>query len=181
MKVKTLTRSDWSRLLSRRQAYMPLNEYGLQGYAGLILMERVTAPLFVPLLGEDVLIAADGYSWLQIAPEGENWWLTVMFDAEGKCIQYYFDVSLKNEISGPDSQFIDLYLDVVLLPDGRMALLDADELDAALADGSICEEEHALAVRTAEMLLKSIPDRHRQLARFCRRLTDDLSERMTVR
>lgn len=157
MKVKTLSRSDWPRILERAQAFMPFEREGLKGWAGLIEMKRVTAPLAVPVLGERLTIADEGFRWLQIAPEDENWWLTVMFNRTGETVQYYFDVSLRNEIDGVCSRFSDLYLDVVLLPDGRLALLDADELDEALAEGAIAPEEHALAVRTADGLMQSIP------------------------
>lgn len=175
MKIKTLSRSEWLRILERQQASMPLNCGGLKGWAGLLVMHRVTAPLAVPVLGEMLTIADNGYSWLQIAPEGENWWLTVMFDQDGEIIQYYFDISLKNEIDGERSWFTDLYLDVVLVPDGRLELLDQDELDAALAEGEVSEDEHALAVTAANVLMEEIPKNRSRLESFCRRVHGELA------
>lgn len=174
MKVKTLSRSEWQRILEREQAFLPLESGNIKGYAGLLVMKRVAAPLAVPVLGESLTIADDGFSWLQIAPAEENWWLTVMYNRDGEAVQYYFDVSLKNEIDGENSWFTDLYLDVVLLPDGRLALLDEDELDAALAEGTIASSEHALAVRTAEMLMDSVARNCERLRVFCETIRDEL-------
>lgn len=174
MKVKTLARLEWARILEREQSFMPLKFEKLNGYAGLLSMKHVTAPLAVPVLNEQLIIADDGFSWLQIAPENENWWLTVMFDRGGEIIQYYFDLSLKNEIDGENSWFTDLYLDVVLLPDGRVALLDEDELDAALGEGTITALEYALAVRTAKMLMQSVGLNQHSLRAFCERIRNEL-------
>lgn len=97
-----------------------------------------------------------------------------MFDRGGEIIQYYFDLSLKNEIDGENSWFTDLYLDVVLLPDGRVALLDEDELDAALGKGTITALEYALAVRTAKMLMQSVGLNQHSLRAFCERIRNEL-------
>ncbi len=176
MKIKTLARLDWARIVEREQSFMPLE----CGYAGLLLMKRVTAPLTVSVLGERITIADDGFSWLQIAPKGENWWLTVMFDSSGNIAQYYFDVSLKNEIDGARSWFMDLYLDVALLPDGRMELLDVDEFDEAVGQGIISAQERSLAIRMAEDLLHSIPENRRRLESFCRETRASLMRKITA-
>lgn len=167
MKIKTLSRSDWSRILVREQTYIPVECEGFKGYAALLVMKSVTAPLSVPVLGQNLIIADEGFSWIQIAPAGEHWWLTVMFDAEGRIVQYYFDVSRQNHIDGENSWFEDLYLDVVLLPDGRIALLDEDELDEAFEEGIIAADEHELAFQTADALMKSIPEARGKLEAFC--------------
>jgi len=48
--------------------------------------------------------------------------------------------------------FDDLYLDLVVFPDGRIHVDDMDELEAALAEGDITKEQFELALRTAEEL-----------------------------
>ena len=61
MKVKTLARLEWARILEREQSFMPLKFEKLNGYAGLLSMKNVTAPLAVPVLNEQLIIADDGF------------------------------------------------------------------------------------------------------------------------
>ncbi len=148
-------------------AYREVTAGNFHAVAGLLRLHGVKDPLDVSAPGGKIRIVDEGYSWLQIAPEGENWWLTTMFDREGNLVQHYFDVTWKNTLAGADSTFEDLYLDVVVMPDGRARLLDLDELDAALDADEICLEMHALAIATADMLLEGLKSSWRQLNRFC--------------
>lgn len=67
--------------------------------------------------------------------------------------QYYFDITLENDIRpGGQSSFLDLFLDVVLSPGGDVYILDRDELAAALSAGEISPAQYALALREAEAL-----------------------------
>ncbi|MCL6459025.1 MAG: DUF402 domain-containing protein, partial [Gorillibacterium sp.] len=50
----------------------------------------------------------------------------------------------------------DLYLDVVLLPDGQLFLLDEDELEEALSKRIIRQSDFELAHREAAALMRSI-------------------------
>lgn len=82
------------------------------------------------------MIVDNGFHWFQFAPQSERWWLTAMFDAAKRLIQFYFDITFENHIlPGGESWCRDAYLDVVIDPDGRARLLDEDELAAALAAG----------------------------------------------
>ncbi len=175
MKRKRLGRYDWSRVLERKDSHCCWEKNGQKGEAALIQIEKVSAPAVGTFRGEPVVIADDGYSWLQIAVEGQHWWLTAMLAPNGALTQYYFDITLENHLLGSrDSWFWDLYLDVVLMPDGRLDLLDEDELDEALASGDITAEQHALAHDCAGKLMKELPERLPQLQEFCRELEKEL-------
>ena len=93
-----------------------------------------------------------------------------MFDETGRLVQYYFDVTLENDVRGADSTFIDLYLDVAAQPDGTLELMDQDELTAALAEGIITKEEYGLAEETGRMLVEAIPANIGRLEEFCTRM-----------
>lgn len=175
VKTKTLRRAEWQRVMARRFAWKTLNG-PVRGVAALLAIDAVKAPLAVQSVGRRVTIVDAGYQWLQIAPEGRAWWLTVMFDPEGQITQYYFDVTLFNRISGADSTFDDLFLDVVVNPDGERELLDADELDGALAAGEITPAQHAAAWETARALLAAFPARIGELRSACERLRAELVE-----
>ena len=56
-------------------------------------------------------------------------------------MQYYIDVAKEYEIDDRGlPYFDDLYLDVVLLPNGKMYILDEDELEDAYKSGDVTKE-----------------------------------------
>lgn len=155
LKKKTLRRDEWRRVTQKSLSLAPITTPFFSGRACLLTIHALEAPLWVkdsPL--GDVKIADRGFRWLQLAPEGKHWWLTVMFDERGALIQSYFDITKYNDLSDPDNAFfLDLFLDVCIPPDGAPLVLDRDELDAARDEGTITPAEHTLALRTAEEIL----------------------------
>jgi len=176
---KGIRREDWSRIIRRSFACESVCLPSLCGEIALLRMDEVREPLYVSLQDRRYCIVNQGYSWLQIAPRGENWWLTCMFDEKGELLQHYFDITLENRVrEGGQSSFLDLFLDVVLLREGIAVLLDEDELEEALSAGVIDAEKAALATRTAHMLVHSLPERHEELRRFCENWRDRLLRTM---
>ncbi len=173
IETKYLDRRGWPRVTERAFAWKELDTPELRGAAGLIRIKKVEAPLRVDNWGSPLVIVDNGYDWLSVAPAGEHWWLTAMFDRSGEPFQYYFDVTRENLIRGGQSCFEDLMLDVVLT-DGTCRLLDADELDAALAAGHITPSERQTALRTAHTLLDGLPRRAEELRDFCVRTRREL-------
>lgn len=167
IKTKYLDRRGWSRILARRDAYREWTIGDMAGMAGLIRMDSVSAPLSKTVSGIPVRLVDNGYSWMQIAPENEHWWLTVMLDDREEIVQYYFDITLKNVICGQDSYFHDLFLDVAALPEQKFELLDRNELDEALSEEIITQEEYGLALKTAERLMRELPQHWKELREFC--------------
>lgn len=167
IKIRRMARDNWSRVISREYRTTEFSVDGHHGVIGILRFGKVREPLKVSVGSRLVQIVGSGYYWLQVAPEGEHWWLTAMFDPSMRPLEYYFDITLENRIDGDESSFRDLFLDVVVAADGSPYLLDEDELDAALAEGVITPEEHALSHETAAKLLGAFPARINELERFC--------------
>ena len=159
---KYMARNDWKRILQRETAYTEISSGGMHGEASLLHILKVSKPLEVSSVDGKIMVCDDGYYWLQVAFENQNWWLTAMFNPTCECIQYYFDITEHNTIDGDNSCFDDLMLDIIVQPDGRSALLDMDELAEALAEGNISKEDYALAIKTSQDMLDGIK------AQFCR-------------
>lgn len=168
LKKKTMRRTEWRGIEKRRYATMPFEQDGLRGRVGLLYMDEVLAPFSVTLSGARRVITHTGYSWLQIAPESRHFWMTVMFDDAGQPIENYIDITLENHLpENADAWFVDLFLDIVLEPDGRATVLDADELDAALAQHEITPADHAAARAEADRLLKTLVPQASAFFRAC--------------
>ena len=72
-------------------------------------------------------------------------------------MQYYIDVAKEYEIDDCGlPYFDDLYLDVVLLPNGKMYVLDEDELEDAYKSGDVTKEEYELAWYTTKWIIAAI-------------------------
>ena len=173
-KRRTIARTEWSRILESAAAYREVESSGFSATVGLLHLKKTKAMLVKSVQEMQIKIVDDDYCWLQVAPKNEHWWLTVMFDETGKLVQYYFDVTLENDVCGAESTFIDLFLDVAAQPDGTLELMDQSELDEALAEGLITEAQAALAEGTAQMLVEGIPANIRRLEEFCVGMYDTL-------
>jgi len=177
LEKKTIRRLEWRGIEEREYAFSPfeMKDMNLSGEAGLMYMKREEKPFQVKSFGKPVLITGSGYSWLHIAPYGENFWATVMFDGSGKLFQYYFDIVLENHVlPRGDAWFTDLFLDVVMERGGRYETLDREELDRALEGSVISESAYALALSAHERLLNMIDGSEPQLRNECERIRTQL-------
>ena len=157
LEIKTITRDNWQRVMSKTFRYAEKTYGDFHCVIGLLTIDEVSSPLKKTMFGKELVLADKGYRWLQIAPADESWWLTVMIDPNDNIVQYYYDITDRNILDGENSRFYDLYLDVVILPDGNATILDGDELNAALKDGIITNTQYEAATTTAEQLLQNVP------------------------
>ena len=157
VKRKFADRADWRRVTGRRFSVSQRDSTEFSGYLTLLCIDEVLEPLYLEEPALRLCVADRGFSWLQHFPTGTSYTLTTMFDAQGGVVQWYIDIC---RCHGVDERgipwFDDLYLDVVVTPGGRVQLLDADELEEALARGAICREDYEFARRAAEAVLAAL-------------------------
>lgn len=179
MVKKDMRRSDWQRILRREYVSRDCRMYGIRGKESLLVIREVTAPLTVRDGGEDVLIADTDYAWVQIALEGLPFWLTAMYDARGRLIQIYFDITGGNRFDDPeDPAFEDMYLDIVVNGRGELCVMDQDELDQALAEGEITREAWDKANAACGQLYAYLQENRESVTALCGRVYRELGERL---
>ena len=66
--------------------------------------------------------------------------------------------------------FIDCYLDLIIYPDGNIIVDDRDELDAALSEGDITEEQYNRALQTADKLQNGLLKNYGEYCTFIRKM-----------
>ena len=88
---------------------------------------------------------------------GKAWEVAAAYDAGGEMAGYYTNFIRPPRIEGRQWHLTDLFLDVWQPAEGEARLLDADDLEAAIADGTIepaearaIEDEAAAVMRAAE-------------------------------
>ena len=141
MKKKRFDHRNWHRVLSHEQHIYNLPEGVLVDF----IAGEVTKPLVVSSCGEQVVVLDSHFRWIYFAPKGASHALTVQLDPEDRPVQFYIDINHSNAVSEDGIPYgLDLYLDVVALPEGwqvRAAeIIDADELEEAVKQGLVTAE-----------------------------------------
>jgi uncharacterized protein len=168
MKRKYADRSDWQRILEKEYRLVRCDLESFHGWVAEFKMIRVREPLFVISLGSSVCIADAGFTWLHYLRDAANHVITEMRDSSGEVVQWYIDIVLEHGLDDRGvPYFDDLYLDVVVDPDFRLEIQDADELEDALNAGVISQAQFDLAWRetnrlvglleTGELNLRNLP------------------------
>ena len=70
-----------------------------------------------------------------------------MYDPKRKLIGYCYHICLPPEIGESHVEYLDLLLDLWFDPEGKLTVLDEDELEQARAEGKVSEEQVELIER----------------------------------
>lgn len=169
MKRKHMKREEWHRVLQKEYRCMPCEFEGIEGLVSILVLKEVTAPLYVPDEDKKVLIADVDYSWLQVALKNQYFWITSMFDTKGQLLQVYFDISKGTIFEEEENPcFDDMYLDIVLTGDGRLYILDQEELEEARQEGVISEAEYEHAIVECNKLYQYLTEHKEKIMEFCK-------------
>ncbi|MED0962710.1 DUF402 domain-containing protein [Bacillus paramycoides] len=153
MKRKYGDGSTWKRLIEKTYTVKQAEE----GMLGVLNIKKVREPSYKEYKGKELCIAGDEYTWMQYFINGKNFAITAMLDDQKKLVQYYIDVTKEYKIDERGlPYFDDLYLDVVLLPNGEIYVLDEDELEDAYSMGDITKEEYELAWHITKWIVATI-------------------------
>ncbi|HET8841483.1 MAG TPA: DUF402 domain-containing protein [Ktedonobacteraceae bacterium] len=159
MRTRFADRPDWQRVLAKRFAVKRIDTPQYHGYVTLLRFDEVTEPLNVIFDQQYVCIVDRGYTWLQHFPDGAHYVLLAAFDTRGDLVQWYIDIvgSISVDERGIPC-YHDLYLDIVISPEGEALLLDVDELDEALRKKEVSQDEYNFAWREASTLLTALEE-----------------------
>ena len=147
LKRKYGSRYNWKRVTER--AYTELyieTDSSFKGYVSLLHLKEVREPLYMSYEERTVCIADDGYYWMQHFPEGQNYSVTTVFNSSGGIVQWYIDICKSIGYCTKNGPWMDdLYLDLIVLPTGKIIEKDIDELEIALKNKEISTGEYELA------------------------------------
>jgi predicted RNA-binding protein associated with RNAse of E/G family len=136
-----------------------VDQGSLKGYASYLAINEVNRPLKITIgeKGAEICLYDNGYSEICFLPDNDNWMLWAIYNNNRKIIEWYFDITRKNCVDEKGNPYCDdLFLDIVLMPDGQIIILDEDELLNALDNGNITKDEYDMAYRTKDQLLEKI-------------------------
>lgn len=152
-----LTYDEWKCITSKTRTGKEMDTPLLQGYLGLLTINAVSEKQVWKYNGNDIVVCDSGYHWMTILPKNEYYCMTVMMDECCEMKVCYIDMIDKQ---GCDDDgvpyFYDLYLDLIVYPDGNVIVDDMDELQAAFKAGEITEAQYNQAIMTSQKLQEGL-------------------------
>ncbi|WP_455717278.1 DUF402 domain-containing protein [Anaerosporobacter sp.] len=153
MKKSRLSYDEWKCILSKNQTIELVDNNIINGYVSLIDIKEVSSPQIWNFNGEDIVVCQNGYKWLSILPRDEHFCITAMMNNENEILLWYIDMICRQGLDADGiPYFDDLYLDLVVYPNGKIVEDDMDELEEALQKKDITLERFQLAIDTCEHL-----------------------------
>jgi len=127
-----------------------------EAYTAFITFLPGCRELYVDNEGERYCLAGPGFKWLMYLPLDEFWCITAFYNPQNELLEWYFDISKGNFI---DENGIpctdDIFLDLVVLPNGKTITVDADELQEALDKNEITVDDYHHAYQVRDQILNS--------------------------
>lgn len=153
MKRSRLSYDEWKCIVAKNLKGKQVDTDFFNGYIGLLEIEKVTERQVWRFNGEDIVVCDDGLKWLSILPRDDFYCITAMMNANDDILVWYIDLIADQGIDADGiPYFDDLYLDLVVYPDGTIKVDDMDELEDALSQKDITKEQFELAIGTSSKL-----------------------------
>lgn len=153
---RDLRRDDWKRITQKKVIVEDFKVNLIEGKVCYLDMQKVESPLSVDSPVGKVTIASNNYKNLIFAPEGKNWWLTIMFDDHDNLIESYFDITRTNDFSNPENPyFVDMKL-AICIPNGHEpTIMDEEELKMVYGYGLITKRDYENAYNIARKIINT--------------------------
>lgn len=157
MKRKFINKSKWIRLKKFKERTLKINEDMFNGYIYCLYAQEVNKK-FIASNGEnDILILDNNYIWLQLVPMDKHYIFTIVFDENKNIVQWYINITNMNGIDLDGRIFYDdMYLSIIVNPDGKITLLNENEINLALNNNLITSEQYKLAYKEARDIMDII-------------------------
>ena len=111
-------------------------------------------------------IIDNNYRLLEFYDYNSNIKLTAFYDDNSKIIEWYFDIAKEIGKENGVPYHEDLYLDIVVKPNGKIILLDEQELKEALEKLEITEQEYKMSYQEANSLILVLQENIEKLRQF---------------
>lgn len=178
MKLNYADRRNDTNILNKTFVIYDSNDNDFEGKISLIDIKKINKNFeAVRPNGTKDLIIADNYKIMTYFPKHKSYCMTVMYDDAWNLKQWYFDIEKscsKYDNGIPYSE--DLYLDLIVLPDGTFYSLDENELKDALLNNLISEKEFDSAYETMGEIVKMVKDDFSKLSKFTKKSVECLKK-----
>lgn len=123
----------------------------------------VQKPILIP---NGKTIINNNYKWLEFYDYSSRVKLTAIYDDNNEIVEWYFDIARKIGIENGIPFEDDMYLDVVVTPEGNVILLDENEFEEAYERKEMTKEEYEEAYKIAYDLMERLKNNKEKLQQF---------------
>lgn len=168
IKRKRLDRDIWKSITSKRYIQKNVNNSRFNGIVSLLYIDSVSRVSRWPYPDRDITVCDKGMRWLQLLPEDGNVLVTAMINPDDVIDIWYIDISAGHGIDADGVAFYDdLYLDIVVRPNGDIKIDDMDELEDALEKNYIDKQLFDMAIKTKDDLVGLLKIKLPEFYDFC--------------
>lgn len=181
MKKKRLTYEDWTAITSQRYKQLNMDTDFFKGIVALKYIDEVSTPQIWEFNDKKTVVCDKGMKWLQLIPFNNNYSIAAMINKRNEIELWYIDMIAGYGIDNDGiAYFHDLYLDLVVYPDGTIKIDDMDELVEALEQKIIDHNLYKLALETSEKLQSGILNDIPQLKSLCMKCMKEFEPKYTL-
>ncbi len=127
---------------SKRLLSIELSNRHYDGYITLLAYDKVTKPITMTINHRDIVVADEGYSWLQHYPLNKPYVMISVLDASQRVVLHQFHMCRNTGISDEGVPYCEeRYVSAVVLPDKQLIVKGQDELEAAYRKKQLPEAE----------------------------------------
>lgn len=137
-----LTFDEWNKSIQKKNVYLYEDKDNRYGFIEIVhVKKRQVWSIF----GREIIVADNGYKWLVISPKHENYVITMYMDNKMKPILWYIDI-IDEKGTDRDGVFYynDMFLDIIVSSTFQIVEDDRDELEMALKQGIISNEQYKM-------------------------------------
>lgn len=155
--------NKFSNVLEVSQTIKSINNEDFVGDIFLNDFKNISYPY---ILDSGICIQDTNYKWLEFYDYTSKVRLTAIYNEKNEIVEWYFDMarSIGKEDGIPYED--DLYLDVVLRPDGKTILLDEDEFKDAFNRLEFTKEEYQETYKIAYNLIEKVKENQIKVKAF---------------
>lgn len=138
-----------------------INNEDMDYYLCIKKINKINPPFVLHEFDQDIVHIDNGYYIVEYTSKNKLYNARVYIDNNKNVIDYYFDISSENGLEDKIPYYDDLYLDVLYYPNQNdlVEYDDMNELEEALKDKKITQEQFDNAISTAEQLVTEIKNK----------------------
>ena len=116
------------------------------------------------IINSGLCVMDDGYYIFEVVPKNYNYAMRLFLNEKKEPLEYYFDICKNNRIDTISKVpcYDDLYLDITYL-DGKINILDENELLEAYENGDIVRDDFELVYNMRDKLLEELKNNSNEL------------------
>lgn len=174
IKRKRLDRDIWTSITCKRYIQKTIESDDYKGIIALLYIDDVSSASIWQYHDGPISVCDKGMKWLEFLPFKGNYVLTAMINSENKINLWYIDIICNYGFDEDGTAYFDdLFLDLILRPDGELKIDDEDELEEAYHEMVISSEMYIMAYMVKDKLISELIDVDK-LTKFCLKYLHDL-------